>query len=91
MYKRQTQNCYRETHSCSNITDWQARRTNLRYRDNADGRVKYAFTLNNTGIATPRALVPFLENHQQADGTVRIPEKLQPYMGGRKFIGKNAR
>ena len=61
------------------------------YRDNADGRVKYAFTLNNTGIATPRALVPFLENHQQADGTVRIPEKLQPYMGGRKFIGKNAR
>lgn len=54
-----TQNCYRETHSCSNITDWQARRTNLRYRDNADGRVKYAFTLNNTGIATPRALVPF--------------------------------
>ena len=71
-----TQNCYRETHSCSNITD---------------GRVKYAFTLNNTGIATPRALVPFLENHQQADGTVRIPEKLQPYMGGRKFIGKNAR
>lgn len=86
-----TQNCYRETHSCSNITDWQARRTNLRYRDNADGRVKYAFTLNNTGIATPRALVPFLENHQQADGTVRIPEKLQPYMGGRKFIGKNAR
>ena len=86
-----TQNCYRETHSCSNITDWQARRTNLRYRDNTDGKVKYAFTLNNTGIATPRALVPFLENHQQADGTVRIPEKLQPYMGGKKFIGKNAR
>lgn len=82
-----TQNCYRETHSCSNITEWQARRTNLRYRDNADGKVKYAFTLNNTGIATPRALVPFMENHQQADGSVRIPEKLQPYMGGKKFIG----
>ena len=44
-------------------------------------------TLNNTGIATPRALVPFLENHQQADGSVRIPEKLQPYMMGKKFIG----
>ena len=86
-----TQNCYRETHSCSNITEWQARRTNLRYRDNADGKVKYVHTLNNTGIATPRVLVPFLENHQQADGTIRIPEKLQPYMMGKKVIGKNAR
>jgi len=82
-----TQNCYRETHSCSNITEWQARRTNLRYRDNADGKVKFVHTLNNTGIATPRVLVPFLENHQQADGSVRIPEKLQPYMRGKKFIG----
>lgn len=86
-----TQNCYRETHSCSNITEWQARRTSLRYRDNADGKVKYVHTLNNTGIATPRVLVPFLENHQQADGTIRIPEKLQPYMMGKKVIGKNAR
>lgn len=85
-----SQNCYRETHSCSNITDWQARRTNLRYRAN-DGKVRFCHTLNNTGIATPRALVPFIENHQQADGTVRIPEKLQPYMGGKKFIGKNAK
>ena len=83
-----SQNCYRETHSCSNITDWQARRTNLRYRDNADGKVKYAHTLNNTGIATPRALVPFIENHQNADGSVNIPAKLQPYMGGKKVIGK---
>ncbi len=86
-----SQNCYRETHSCSNITDWQARRTNLRYRDNADGKVKFAHTLNNTGIATPRALVPFIENHQNADGTVNIPVKLQPYMGGKKVIGKNCK
>lgn len=85
-----SQNCYRETHSCSNITEWQARRTNLRYRDNADGKVKFAHTLNNTGIATPRALVPFIENHQNADGTVNIPVKLQPYMGGKNKIGKNA-
>ncbi len=85
-----SQNCYRETHSCSNITDWQARRTNLRYRDNADGKVKFVHTLNNTGIATPRALVPFIENHQNADGTVNIPEKLRPYMGGVAKIGKNA-
>lgn len=83
-----SQNCYRETHSCSNITDWQARRTNLRYRENADGKVKFVHTLNNTGIATPRALVPFIENHQNADGTVNIPSKLQPYMGGKKVIGK---
>ena len=86
-----SQNCYRETHSCSNITEWQARRTNLRYRDNKDGKVKFAHTLNNTGIATPRILVPFIENHQQKDFTVRIPEKLQPYMGGKKFIGVNAK
>ena len=85
-----SQNCYRETHSCSNITEWQARRTNLRYRGN-DGKMHFCHTLNNTGIATPRALVPFIENHQQADGTVRIPAKLQPYMGGKKVIGKNAK
>lgn len=83
-----SQNCYRETHSCSNITEWQSRRTNLRYRDNADGKVKYAHTLNNTGIATPRALVPFMENHQNADGSVNIPVKLQPYLGGKTKIGK---
>lgn len=83
-----SQNCYRETHSCSNITDWQARRTNLRYRDNADGKVKYAHTLNNTGIATPRALVPFMECHQNSDGSVNIPEKLRPYLGGKTKIGK---
>ncbi len=85
-----SQNCYRETHSCSNITEWQARRTNLRYRDNKDNKVKFVHTLNNTGIATPRILVPFIENHQQADGTIRIPAKLQPYMNGKKYIGKNA-
>ncbi len=83
-----SQNCYRETHSCSNITEWQARRTNLRYRENASGKVRFAHTLNNTGIATPRALVMFIENHQNEDGSVNIPVKLQPYMGGKKVIGK---
>lgn len=82
-----TQKVYRETHSCSNITEWQARRTNLRYRANEDGKVKYVHTLNNTGIATPRVLVPLIENHQQENGSVRIPEKLRPYMGGKEFIG----
>jgi len=78
---------YRETHSCSNLTDWQARRTNLRYRDAEDGKVKFCHTLNNTAIATPRVLVPFLENHQQADGSIRIPAALQPYMGGATRLG----
>jgi seryl-tRNA synthetase len=60
---------YRETHSCSALHDWQSRRTQTRYRD-SDNKVQYVHTLNNTAIATPRILVPFLENHQQADGTV---------------------
>lgn len=77
---------YRETHSCSNLHDWQARRTNLRYRD-TDGTVKLCHTLNNTAIATPRILVPFLEQHQQEDGSIRIPEKLAPYIGGRTKLG----
>ena len=86
-----SQHCYRETHSCSNITEWQARRTNLRYRDNADGKVKFVHTLNNTGIATPRALVPFIECHQNEDGSVNIPSKLRPYLGGKTKIGKNVK
>ena len=71
---------YRETHSCSMLYAWQARRTNLRYRD-ASGKVQYAHTLNNTAIATPRILVMLLENHQQADGSVYVPKALQKYLG----------
>lgn len=81
------QNQYRETHSCSSLLDWQARRTNIRYREDETGKVKYAYTLNNTGLATPRVLVAFIENHQQADGSVKIPKALQPYMGGKTKIG----
>lgn len=77
---------YRETHSCSALHDWQSRRTQTRYR-NADNKVEYVHTLNNTAIATPRILVPFLECHQQKDGTVKIPKKLQKYMDGKTFIG----
>jgi seryl-tRNA synthetase len=73
------ENLFRETHSCSNLHDWQARRTNLRYRD-AEGNVKFCHTLNNTAVATPRILVPFLEQHQQENGKIRIPEKLRPYL-----------
>jgi seryl-tRNA synthetase len=77
---------YRETHSCSTLHDWQARRNNLRYRD-SEGKVRFCHTLNNTAIATPRILVPLLENHQQADGTIQIPAKLQPYMAGVTTLG----
>jgi len=77
---------YRETHSCSNLGEWQARRSDLRYRD-AQGKVRYCHTLNNTALATPRFLVPLLENHQLANGGVRLPKKLQPYLGNRASIG----
>jgi seryl-tRNA synthetase len=71
---------YRETHSCSTLHDWQARRANIRYRG-SDGKVRFAHTLNNTALASPRILVPLLENHQTADGRVRLPEALQELMG----------
>jgi seryl-tRNA synthetase len=71
---------YRETHCCSTLHDWQARRANIRYRG-ADGRVRFAHTLNNTALASPRILVPLLENHQTADGRVKLPRAMQELMG----------
>jgi seryl-tRNA synthetase len=75
---------YRETHSCSTLHDWQARRANIRYRG-SDGKVRFAHTLNNTALASPRILVPLLENHQTADGRVRLPQAMQQLMG-REFL-----
>jgi seryl-tRNA synthetase len=72
---------YRETHSCSTLHDWQARRANLRWRD-SERRVRFVHTLNNTALASPRILVPLLENHQQVDGRVRLPAALRELMGG---------
>jgi seryl-tRNA synthetase len=77
---------YRETHSCSSLHDWQARRANLRYRD-ANDKVQYVYTLNNTAVATPRILIPLIENHQLENGAIKIPKALQPYMGGVDRIG----
>lgn len=71
---------YGETHSDSNLTDWQARRLNIRYRD-SQGNLHFAYTLNNTAIASPRILIPILENYQQKDGSVVVPEVLRPYVG----------
>ena len=76
---------YFEVGSCSNLTDAQARRLSIRYKD-TDGKVKLAHTLNNTVVAPPRMLIAFVENHLQADGSVYIPEVLRPYMGGKAVI-----
>lgn len=71
---------YRETHSCSNTTDFQARRLNIRYK-NTEGKNEYVHTLNGTAVAVGRMLVALLENGQQADGTVKLPNALAPYLG----------
>ncbi|MDA1267224.1 MAG: serine--tRNA ligase [Planctomycetota bacterium] len=77
---------YGETHSASRFHDFQARRLNLRYRG-ADGKVRHCHTLNNTVAASTRMLIALLENHQQADGSVHVPEPLRPYLGGRESLG----
>ena len=76
---------YRETHSCSTLHEWQARRANLRYRDEG-GKVRFVHTLNNTALASPRILVPLLENHQTEDGRVRLPQAIRPLMGGDEYL-----
>jgi seryl-tRNA synthetase len=78
-------NLLRETHSCSTLHDWQARRANLRYRD-TDGKIRFVHTLNNTAVATPRLLAALIENYQTKDHEVRIPEVLRPYLGNREVL-----
>lgn len=76
---------YGETHSSSNLLQFQARRANIAYLD-TDGKPKYCHTLNNTAVATPRILIPLLENHQQQDGSIYIPKALRPYLQGLEYI-----
>jgi seryl-tRNA synthetase len=76
------QDAYREISSCSNFEDFQARRASIRFRRNEGGKVEFVHTLNGSGLAVGRTLVAVLENYQQADGSVVIPEALRPYMGG---------
>lgn len=76
------QNRYREISSCSNFEDFQARRLQARFRDSATAKPRWVHTLNGSGLAVGRTLVAVLENYQQADGSVRIPEVLRPWMGG---------
>ncbi len=82
-----SQNKYRETHSASYFHDFQTRRLNIRYRDE-EGKMRYAHSLNNTAAATPRLLTVIVENYQNPDGTINIPEVLVPFMGGKTVIGK---
>jgi|AntAceMinimDraft_12_1070368.scaffolds.fasta_scaffold01375_11 seryl-tRNA synthetase len=80
-----SQDTYRETHSASYFHDFQARRLNIKYVGE-DGKKYFAYSLNNTAIASPRILVPIIENNQQEDGSIVVPEVLRPYMGGVEVI-----
>lgn len=81
-----SRNAYCETHSCSSFYEFQARRLKVQYR--TEGKKKrFAHTLNNTAIASPRILIALLENHQNKDGTINVPVALRPYLGGREVIG----
>jgi seryl-tRNA synthetase len=82
------QNAYREISSCSNCTDFQARRLNLRYRPEPKAKPRFVHTLNGSGLAVGRTLVAILENYQQQDGSLLIPEALRPYLGGQQRIVK---
>ena len=81
------QKAYREISSCSNFRDFQARRAGIRFRREAGSKPEFVHTLNGSGLAVGRTLVAVLENYQQADGTVLVPEVLRPYMGGMEKIG----
>lgn len=84
-----SQNSYRETHSASYFHDYQTRRLNIRYRD-TEGKLRFVHSLNNTAVATPRIIACILENNQQADGSIKIPEVLQKYVG-KEFINNQTR
>lgn len=79
------QNAYREISSVSLAGDWQARRMNARFRD-SEGKLDYVHSLNGSGVAVGRALIAVMENYQEQDGAIRIPDALRPYMGGRELI-----
>ena len=80
------QNTYREISSCSNMTDFQARRANIKFRRGGKGKPEFVHTLNGSGLAVGRTVAAILENYQEADGSVRVPKVLQPYMGGLEVI-----
>jgi seryl-tRNA synthetase len=84
------QNLYREISSCSSFEAFQARRANIRFKPKGQGKTAFVHTLNGSGLAVGRTWLAILENYQQADGTVCVPEALVPYMGGQRLIGPRA-
>ncbi|MGC2298676.1 MAG: serine--tRNA ligase, partial [Acidobacteriaceae bacterium] len=84
------QNLYREISSCSNFEAFQARRANIRYKPKGQGKTAFVHTLNGSGLAVGRTWLAILENYQQADGTIRVPDALIPYMGGQRTIEPRA-
>jgi seryl-tRNA synthetase len=85
-----SQNTYREISSCSNCEAFQARRANIKFRPDGTGKAEFVHTLNGSGLAVGRTLIAILENYQQQDGSVVIPEALRPFMRGREAIGPRA-
>lgn len=79
---------YKEVSSVSNARDYQARRNNTKFRDQATGKTRFVHTLNGSGLATSRIIPAIVEQYQQADGSVRVPEVLVPFMGGIEVIRK---
>jgi seryl-tRNA synthetase len=82
------QNTYREISSCSNTEAFQARRASIKFRPSGTGKPEFAHTLNGSGLAVGRTLIAILENHQQQDGSVVIPDALRPFMSGQDVIRK---
>ncbi len=80
------QNAYREISSCSNTEAFQARRANIKFRRDGTGKPEFVHTLNGSGLAVGRTLIAILENYQQADGSVVVPDALRPFMGGLEVI-----
>ncbi len=81
-----SQKTYREISSCSNCEGFQARRANIKYRPEGTGKAEHVHTLNGSGLAVGRTLIAVLENYQQKDGSVVVPEALRPFMAGREVI-----
>jgi seryl-tRNA synthetase len=84
------QNLYREISSCSNFESFQARRANIKYRPTGAKKSEFLHTLNGSGLAIGRTYLAILENYQQADGTIKVPDALIPYMNGDTIIGKQS-
>ena len=82
-----SQHCYREISSCSNCEDFQARRMGTKYRPEGGGKPRFIHTLNGSGIAIGRCLIALIENYQNEDGSITVPEALRPYVGGLEKIG----